>query len=238
MSEPNRSPENGRRAFGVLIAKISEDPRRLLVSLLVIAVIAGTVGFIIGASHPRYVEEVVVLNMTNVTRTPNTVPNVMYTSRNITILPNVTIPGLENSISMSLYLTNSPSKNEILVTENGTIYFQISGYFNQFPGSNTNSNPYYNYYPRPEGDIFIYYMKITAYNGSLGRSVVLPVFTSVDYNNQTYFVYRAYGNLPQLQELLGILKPDEFVTVTFYTNSTTFMSTYMYSSTVQGYTIW
>lgn len=202
-----------------------------------VAVIAGTVGFIIGNFHPRYVEEVVVLNMTNVTRTPNTVPNVTYTSRNITILLNTTIPGLENSISMNFYLTNSSLKNEILVAENGSIFFQISGYFNQFPGSGVSPNTYYGYYPRPKGDIFIYYMKITVYNGSSGRSVVLPVFTSVDYNNQTYFVYRAYGDLPQLQELSDVLKPDEFVAVTFYTNSTTFMSTYMYSSTIQGYTI-
>jgi hypothetical protein len=60
----------------------------------------------------------------------------------------------------------------------------------------------------------------------------------VKYEGQLYFVYQAEGNTPQLRELFGVLKPNEFVAVTFYTNLATSASTYMYSSTVQGYTIW
>ncbi|MCQ4449052.1 MAG: hypothetical protein NO076_07450, partial [Sulfolobales archaeon] len=57
-----------------------------------------------------------------------------------------------------------------IVSKNGEIYLQISGYFNQFPNS----------YPMPlNGKPFIICMEITVYNGSSSKSVFLPVFMSV-----------------------------------------------------------
>jgi len=237
MSSPDKSPEkegkgNLKPGFGNLVNKLREDTRLMLTLMVAVAVLAGTVRYVIGTQHPRYVEEVVVLRV-NATNTTNTVPY-------ITVSPNVTVPVLKNSIATNLYLTNStPPKNELVATENGTIFFQISGYFNRYPGSSTNPNPYYyGYNSQPSGDIFIYYLTITAYNGTSSESVILPVFATVKYEGQLYFVYQAEGNTPQLRELFGVLKPNEFVAVTFYTNLATSASTYMYSSTVQGYTIW
>jgi hypothetical protein len=71
-------------------------------------------------------------------------------------------------------------------------------------------------------------MEITVYNGSSSKSVFLPVFMSVNYNKQPYFVYQVEGNFPQLQELISILKPNEFIGITFYSNTTE----------IQGYTVW
>jgi hypothetical protein len=152
-------------------------------------------------------------NVTNVTKTMNT------TSSNSSVA-NVSVPKLNNSIAFSFNLTNSTLGNELKILKNGEIYFQISGYFNQFPTSP----------PEPvRGELSIVYMEITVYNGSIGKSVILPVLTSVNYTTQRYFVYQAEGNLPQLQQLANILKQNEFIEVTFYTNS---------SLEILGYTIW
>jgi hypothetical protein len=152
-------------------------------------------------------------NTTNVTKTMNT------TSSNSSVA-NVSVPKLNNSIAFSFNLTNSTLGNELKILKNGEIYFQISGYFNQFPTSP----------PEPvRGELSIVYMEITVYNGSVGKSVILPVLTNVNYTTQRYFVYQAEGNLPQLQQLANILKQNEFIEVTFYTNS---------SLEILGYTIW
>jgi len=152
-------------------------------------------------------------NVTNVTKTMNT------TSSNSSVT-NVSVPKLNNSIAFSFNLTNSTLGNELKILKNGEIYFQISGYFNQFPTSP----------PEPvRGELPIVYMEITVYNGSIGKSIILPVLTNVNYTTQRYFVYQAEGNLPQLQQLTNILKQNEFIEVTFYTNS---------SLEILGYTIW
>jgi hypothetical protein len=152
-------------------------------------------------------------NVTNATKTMNT------TSNNSSVT-NVSVPKLNNSIAFSFNLTNSTLGNELKILKNGEIYFQISGYFNQFPTSP----------PEPvRGKLSIVYMEITVYNGSIGKSVILPVLTNVNYTTQRYFVYQAEGNLPQLQQLANILKQNEFIEVIFYTNS---------SLEILGYTIW
>jgi hypothetical protein len=131
---------------------------------------------------------------------------------------NVTVPSLSNFVGYNFNLTNSIQKN-IITQKNGTVYLQISGYFDQFPNS----------YPEPiSGKLTIIYMEVTVYNGSSSKSVILPVFSSLNYNKQKYFIYQAEGNLPQLQQLASILKPNEFIGITFYTNTTE----------IQGYTVW
>jgi hypothetical protein len=152
-------------------------------------------------------------NVTNATKTMNT------TSSNSSVA-NVSVPKLNNSIAFSFNLTNSTLGNELKILKNGEIYFQISGYFNQFPTSP----------PEPvRGELPIVYMEITIYNGSIGKSVILPVLSNVNYTTQRYFVYQAEGDLPQLQQLANILKQNEFIEVVFYTNS---------SLEILGYTIW
>jgi hypothetical protein len=132
-------------------------------------------------------------------------------------------------MAFSFNLTNSSQGNELITLENGEIYFRMSGYFNQFPtGYSTYGYPTYFVYTTPGSKLFVIYMVINVYNGSSSKSVILPVFTSVDYDRQQYFVYQAEGNLPQLQQLANILKQNEFIGVTFYTNS----------SEILGYTIW
>jgi len=163
----------------------------------------------IGANTTSIAKE----NVTNVTKTMNT------TSSNSSVA-NVSVPKLNNSIAFSFNLTNSTLGNELEILKNGEIYFQISGYFNQFPTSP----------PEPvRGELPIVYMKIIVYNGSIGKSVILPVLTNVNYTTQRYFVYQAEGNLSQLQQLANILKQNEFIEVIFYTNS---------SLEILGYTIW
>ncbi|MEM3344479.1 hypothetical protein [Saccharolobus sp.] len=111
-------------------------------------------------------------------------------------------------------------QNNEIIQKNGTIYLQISGYFNQFP----NSYPQY-----ISGKIYIIYMQIIVYNGTKSESVILPVFTLVNYSKQQYFIYEAQGDIPQLQQLLTLLKTNEFVAVEFYTNT---------SIQIMGYTVW
>ncbi|MEM3753860.1 MAG: hypothetical protein QXE05_11545 [Nitrososphaeria archaeon] len=132
---------------------------------------------------------------------------------------NITAPSLQNFIAYNFSLTNSMQNNEI-IQKNGTIYLQISGYFNQFP----NSYPQY-----ISGKIYIIYMQIIVYNGTKSESVILPVFTLVNYSKQQYFIYEAQGDIPQLQQLLTLLKTNEFVAVEFYTNT---------SIQIMGYTVW
>jgi len=141
---------------------------------------------------------------------------------NNTKISNITapsVPSLSNFIGYTFNLTDS-MQNNVIIQKNGTIYFQISGYFNEFPGS----SPQY-----LSGKIYIIYMEITVYNGTTAKNVIIPVFTLVNYNKQQYFVYQAEGNLPQLQVLASILKSNEFIAVTFYTNT---------SIQIQGYTVW
>jgi hypothetical protein len=131
---------------------------------------------------------------------------------------NITVPSLSNFVSYTFNLTNS-IQNNVITQKNGTVYLQISGYFDQFP----------NNYPEPiNGKLTIIYMEVTVYNGSSSKSVILPVFSSLNYNKQKYFIYQAEGNLPQLQQLATILKSNEFIGITFYTNTTE----------IQGYTVW
>lgn len=134
-------------------------------------------------------------------------------------ISNVTAPSLSNFIGYTFNLTDS-MQNNVITQKNGTIYFQISGYFNQFP----DSSPQY-----LSGKIYIIYMEITVYNGTTAKHVIIPVFTLVNYNKQQYFVYQAEGNTPQLQQLVTILSNNEFIAVTFYTNT---------SIQIQGYTVW
>jgi hypothetical protein len=176
------------------------NPRGIFLLLIIIAV----AGYLIALHHTSGIKD----TMTN---TKNATTNNSA---------NVSIPDLQDFIAVNFNLTNSIQENEILVSKNGEIYLQISGYFNQFPNS----------YSTPLSDrLFIIYMEITVYNGSSSKSVVLPVFASVNYNKQQYFVYQAEGNLQQLQQLASILKQNEFIAVTFYTNS---------SIQIQGYTVW
>jgi hypothetical protein len=176
------------------------NPRGIFLLLIIIVV----AGYLIALHHTSGVKDI----MTN---TKNETTNTSA---------NVSIPGLQDFIAVNFNLTNSIQGNELTITKNGEIYLQISGYFNQFPNS----------YSEPlSGKLFIIYMEITVYNGSSSKSVLLPVFASVSYNKQQYFVYQAEGNLPQLQQLVSILKQNDFVGITFYTSS---------STQIQGYTVW
>jgi hypothetical protein len=193
-NQPNTPPDQPTK-------KKKVNPRGIFFILIIIAV----AGYLIALHHTPGVRD------TTTTNTKNATTNTSA---------NVSIPDLQNLIATNFTLTNSIQENEILVSKNGEIYLQISGYFNQFPNS----------YSEPlSGKLFIIYMEITVYNGSSSKSVVLPVFTNIDYNNQRYFVYQAEGNLPQLQTLVSILKQNEFIAVTFYTNT---------SIQIQGYTVW
>ena len=137
---------------------------------------------------------------------------------NNNVLSNATVPSLSNFVSYTFNLTDS-IQNNIITQKNGTVYLQISGYFDQFPNS----------YPESiSGKLTVIYMEVTVYNGSSSKSDILPVFSNLNYNKQKYFIYQAEGNLPQLQQLATILKPNEFVGITFYTNTTE----------IQGYTVW
>jgi hypothetical protein len=163
-------------------------------------------GYLIAIHHTPSLKETNTLNKTNVLTNTSTILN-------------GSIPGLQNVMAINFNLTNSMQENKLIVSKNGEIYLQISGYFNQFPNS----------YPKSlYGKPFIIYMEITVYNGSSSKSVFLPVFMSVNYNKQPYFVYQVEGNFPQLQELASILKPNEFIGITFYSNVTE----------IQGYTVW
>jgi hypothetical protein len=174
------------------------NPRAVFFLLIIIA----AVGYLIAVHHSSH------YTMTN--------------DKPSTKISNVTapsVPSLSNFIGYTFNLTDS-MQNNIITQKNGTIYFQISGYFNQFPDS----------YPTPlSGKIYIIYMEITVYNGTTAKHVIIPVFTLVNYNKQQYFVYQAEGNIPQLQQLATILSNNEFIAVTFYTNS---------SIQIQGYTVW
>jgi hypothetical protein len=212
-SNPNGPSEKKRRI----------DPRLVLIIILVAI---GVAGFLIAAHHQPNASTTSSNNeanaFSNTTKTVSTPTNTSAPS-------NVSIPVLRTSIAFSFNLTNSTQGNELVTLKNGEIYFRISGYFNQFPtGYPTVGFPTYAYYTSPNSKLFVLYMVITAYNGSSSKSVILPVFTSVDYNKQQYFVYQAEGDLPQLYQLVYILKQNEFIAVTFYTNS----------SEILGYTIW
>jgi len=178
------------------------DPRGIFVLLIMIAI----AGYIIAIHH-----------------TPGLIKSTMNTTitkTNTSTILNGSIPGLQNFIAINFNLTNSMQGNQIIIGKNGEIYLQISGYFNQFPNS----------YPMSlNGKLFITYITVTVYNGSSTKSVILPVFMSVNYNKQPYFVYQVEGNFPQLQTLVSILKPNEFLGITFYTNTTI---------EIQGYAVW
>jgi len=178
------------------------DPRGIFLLLIVIAVI----GYLIAIHHtPSLVKTNTMNKMTTMTNTSTTL--------------NESIPGLQNFMAINFNLTNSLQGNEIIVGKNGEIYLQISGYFDQFPN---------NYPMSLSNKFFIIYMVVTVYNGSSSKSIVLPVFSEVEYNKQPYFVYQVEGNFPQLQSFISTLKPNEFIGITFYTNTTE----------IQGYAIW
>jgi hypothetical protein len=199
--------------------------------LVLILVAIALVGVLLVIHHqPASVKESTIPNATKTTIGTNTTSSVKENVTNVTkamnmassnsSVVNVSVPKLNNSIAFSFNLTNSTLGNELKILKNSEIYFQISGYFNQFPTSP----------PEPvRGELSIVYMEITVYNGSIGKSVILPVLSSVNYTTQRYFIYQVEGNLPQLQQLANILKQNEFIEVTFYTNS---------SLVILGYTIW
>jgi len=195
-NQPNTPPDQPTK-------KKKVNPRGIFLILIMIAVS----GYLIALHHTPGVKDTTATNTTNVIT-------------NTSAILNETIPGLRNFIAINFNLTNSIQENEITVSKNGEIYFQISGYFNQFP----DSSPQY-----LSGKIYIIYMEITVYNGTTAKNVIIPVFTLVNYNKQQYFVYQAEGNTPQLQQLVTILSNNEFIAVTFYTNT---------SIQIQGYTVW
>ncbi|ACP55416.1 hypothetical protein [Saccharolobus islandicus] len=176
------------------------NPRAIFFILIIVA----AVGYLIAIHH---------------TSTLHNTEDVKPNNNNNIKISNFTVPALQNIIAYNFSLTNSMQNNEI-ISRNGTIYFQISGYFNQFP----NSYPQY-----LSGKIYIIYLELTIYNGSRTVSVILPVFATINYNKQQYFVYEAQGNIQQLQQLAVILKPNDFIAIEFYTNT---------SITIQGYTVW
>jgi hypothetical protein len=191
-NQPNTPPDQP--------TKKKVNPRGIFFILIIIAV----AGYLIALHHTPSVKDTIMTNTKDATTNTSA---------------NVSIPDLQNLIATNFTLTNSIQENEI-VSKNGEIYLQISGYFNQFPNS----------YPTPlSGKIYIIYMEITVYNGTTAKNVIIPVFTLVNYNKQQYFVYQAEGNIPQLQQLVTILSNNEFIAVTFYTNS---------SIQIQGYTVW
>ena len=204
MSTPNSnsSQPDSSQSSPSQPTKRKVDPRGVFLLLIMIVV----AGYLIAIHHTPSLKETNTLNKTNVLTNTSTILN-------------GSIPGLQNVMAINFNLTNSMQENKLIVSKNGEIYLQISGYFNQFP----NSYPV-SLYSKP----FIIYMEITVYNGSSSKSVFLPVFMSVNYNKQPYFVYQVEGNFPQLQELISILKPNEFIGITFYSNTTE----------IQGYTVW
>jgi len=175
------------------------NPRGIFLLLIIIV----AAGYLIALHHTSGVKDTVTTN-----------------TKNVTTNTSISIPDLQNLIATNFTLTKSMQENELTITKNGEIYLQISGYFNQFPNS----------YPTPlSGKIYIIYMEITVYNGTTAKNVFIPVFTLVNYNKQQYFVYQAEGNTPQLKQLVTILSNNEFIAVTFYTNT---------SIQIQGYTVW
>jgi hypothetical protein len=195
---PNQPNEMSSSTPNQSTKKKKVNPRAVFFLLIIIA----AVGYLIAVHHSSH------YTMTN-DKKPN----------NGAKISNVTVPSLPNFIGYTFNLTDS-MQNNIITQKNGTIYLQISGYFNQFP----DSSPQY-----LSGKIYIIYMEITVYNGTTAKNVIIPVFTLVNYNKQQYFVYQAEGNIPQLQQLATILSNNEFIAVTFYTNS---------SIQIQGYTVW
>ncbi|BCU68623.1 hypothetical protein HS7_20600 [Sulfolobales archaeon HS-7] len=188
-NQPKNSPIKRKRI----------DTRVLFILVSVIAAI----GYIIYIHHSD----------TKPTSTPNTI-NTETNANTTKISTNYQLQFIAYNFSLS----NSMQKG-ITTEENGTVYLQISGYFNQFPG---------NYPQYLTGKIYIIYMQITVYNSTQTKSVLLPVFTTISYSNQKYFVYEAQGSTAELKQLLSLLKPNEFVGIVFYTNSTQ----------IQGYTVW
>jgi len=201
-NQPDQSQSTPSQSGPSQPTKKRIDPRGIFLLLIVIAVI----GYLIAIHHtPSLVKTNTMNKMTTMTNTSMTL--------------NESIPGLQNFMAINFNLTNSLQGNEIIVGKNGEIYLQISGYFDQFPN---------NYPMSLSNKFFIIYMVVTVYNGSSSKSIVLPVFSEVEYNKQPYFVYQVEGNFPQLQSFISTLKPNEFIGITFYTNTTE----------IQGYAIW
>ena len=150
---PNPSQPDSSQSNPSQPTKRKVDPRGVFLLLIMIAV----AGYLIAIHHTPGLKETNTMNKTSVITNTSTILN-------------GSIPGLQNVMAINFNLTNSMQENELIVSKNGEIYLQISGYFNQFPNS----------YPMSlNGKPFIIYMEITVYNGSSSKNVFLPVFMSV-----------------------------------------------------------
>jgi hypothetical protein len=139
MSTPNPNPSqpDSSQPSPNQPTKRKIDPRGVFLLLIVIAV----AGYLIAIHHTPGLVKTNTMNKTSVIT-------------NTSVILNGSIPGLQNVMAINFNLTNSMQKNELIVSKNGEIYLQISGYFNQFPNS----------YPMSlNGKPFITYMEITVY---------------------------------------------------------------------------
>jgi hypothetical protein len=139
MSTPNPSPSqpDSSQSSPSQPTKKKIDPRGIFLLLIMIMV----AGYLIAIHHTPSLVKTNTLNKTNVLT-------------NTSAILNGSIPGLQNVMAINFNLTNSMQENELIVSKNGEIYLQISGYFNQFPNS----------YPKSlYGKPFIIYMEITVY---------------------------------------------------------------------------